>query len=65
MRSIGINVTSLTSLTPKEELSEVYKSIEADTALRLLYGKAQSFAGAVSEREDLRSPKGCRQKYLS
>ena len=36
----NINVTSLTSLTPKEEQADIYKKIESDHSLRLLYGTA-------------------------
>jgi len=34
----GIHVASLTSLTPKEDISEVYKTIETNEGLRLIYG---------------------------
>lgn len=39
MNQLGLNVISLTSLTPKEEVSAVYKTIQEDLELRLLYGK--------------------------
>ncbi len=40
MRDINLNAISLTSLTPKEELSAMYKTIQSDLDLRLLYGEA-------------------------
>lgn len=39
MKVLGVGVTSLTSLTPKEEVSAVYDTIATDPDLRLLYGK--------------------------
>lgn len=58
MRAIGLNVTSLTSLTPKEEISEVYRKIESDESLRLLYGGHLSILSArfVSPPFHLLSP---------
>ena len=40
MEQVGLNVLSLTSLTPKEEISAVYKTIQEDPELRLLYGRS-------------------------
>lgn len=39
LRDLGINVLSLTSLSPKEVQSEVYRSIDSDASLKLLYGE--------------------------
>jgi hypothetical protein len=43
----GINVASLTSLTPKEDISEVYKTIESDEGLRLIYGTLPPLRAAI------------------
>ena len=40
LQESNIHVTSLTSLTPKEEIAEIYKTIDTDTGLRLIYGAA-------------------------
>ncbi len=48
LRSSGINVASLTSLTPKETIAEVYKTIDTDQELRLLYGTHSRLLGSAS-----------------
>ena len=39
MHKAGLHVTSLTSLTPKEETAEIYKTIDSDQSLQLIYGR--------------------------
>ena len=41
---IGIPALAVTSLTPKEEVPQVYQCMEQDKTLRLLYGACSIFA---------------------
>ena len=42
LQSSGIAATAITSLTPKEAVNDLYKQIENDQGLKLLYGEPQS-----------------------
>lgn len=44
LEQLGIPAISLTSLTPKDDVGEIYKRIESDPNLRLVYGTAASFS---------------------
>ncbi|KAK9809014.1 hypothetical protein WJX72_007915 [[Myrmecia] bisecta] len=46
LRLLGIPAISLTSLTPKEEVAEVYKQIDNDKELRLLYATPERVVSA-------------------
>ncbi len=38
LQSAGVAALAVTSLTPKEEVNDLYKQIESDKSLKLLYG---------------------------
>ena len=39
LQNAGVSALAITSLTPKEAVNDMYKQIESDPALKLLYGK--------------------------
>ena len=40
LQSLGVAAMAVTSLTPKEEVNSLYKQIETDKHLKLLYGES-------------------------